>query len=246
MNNPEPIIDAAMNQQIAVERLASSIRNDIADLMTIRANGQTAHLLMAEQSSLMASMASLQLLLSHMQGKQAVAEGGAMTPTIAALNEARKERRARFEAMAVPEKPVRTPIKRVYDRKSEDIKAQLRREKQAQETYEQLLKDFAISMRALRLASPAFRCLNTVSKHYKVSIGDMRSSRRTANIVRPRQVAMYLLKKGCHLSLPDIGRRLGGRDHTTVLHAVRKIEVLIGRDPELASEIEALTVTVAI
>jgi chromosomal replication initiator protein len=58
--------------------------------------------------------------------------------------------------------------------------------------------------------------------------------------VRPRQVAMYLAKTLTLRSLPEIGRRFGGRDHTTVLHAVRKIEGLVGNDMALAEEIEIL------
>ena len=79
-----------------------------------------------------------------------------------------------------------------------------------------------------------------VARHYNVSRGDLLSSRRTANVVRPRQVAMYLAKTLTLRSLPEIGRRFGGRDHTTVLHAVRKIENLVGNDTALAEEIEAL------
>ena len=79
-----------------------------------------------------------------------------------------------------------------------------------------------------------------VARHYNVSRGDLLSSRRTANVVRPRQVAMYLAKTLTLRSLPEIGRRFGGRDHTTVLHAVRKIENLVGNDTILAEEIEGL------
>jgi chromosomal replication initiator protein len=79
-----------------------------------------------------------------------------------------------------------------------------------------------------------------VARHYNVSRGDLLSSRRTANVVRPRQVAMYLAKTLTLRSLPEIGRRFGGRDHTTVLHAVRKIEHLVGNDSALAEEIEVL------
>ena len=79
-----------------------------------------------------------------------------------------------------------------------------------------------------------------VARHYNVSRSDLLSSRRTANVVRPRQIAMYLAKTLTLRSLPEIGRRFGGRDHTTVLHAVRKIESLIGTDTALAAEIEAL------
>ena len=79
-----------------------------------------------------------------------------------------------------------------------------------------------------------------VARQYNVSRADLLSSRRTANVVRPRQVAMYLAKTLTLRSLPEIGRRFGGRDHTTVLHAVRKIEHLVGNDNALAEEIEVL------
>jgi chromosomal replication initiator protein len=79
-----------------------------------------------------------------------------------------------------------------------------------------------------------------VARQYNVSRADLLSSRRTANVVRPRQIAMYLAKTLTLRSLPEIGRRFGGRDHTTVLHAVRKIENLVGNDNSLAEEIELL------
>ncbi|WP_454918385.1 chromosomal replication initiator protein DnaA [Xanthobacter sediminis] len=82
--------------------------------------------------------------------------------------------------------------------------------------------------------------LRIVAKHYNVSRADLLSQRRTANVVKPRQVAMYLAKTLTLRSLPEIGRRFGGRDHTTVLHAVRKIDRLIGTDRVLADEIEVL------
>jgi chromosomal replication initiator protein len=79
-----------------------------------------------------------------------------------------------------------------------------------------------------------------VAKHYQVSRADVLSSRRTQNVVRPRQVAMYLSKILTLRSLPEIGRRFGGRDHTTVLHAVRKIDDLIKTDKTLHDEVELL------
>jgi chromosomal replication initiator protein len=79
-----------------------------------------------------------------------------------------------------------------------------------------------------------------VARQYNVSRSDLLSSRRTANVVRPRQIAMYLAKTMTLRSLPEIGRRFGGRDHTTVLHAVRKIEGLLGTDTSLAEEIDVL------
>ncbi|MCB8829719.1 chromosomal replication initiator protein DnaA, partial [Escherichia coli] len=66
-----------------------------------------------------------------------------------------------------------------------------------------------------------------VARHYNVSKQDLLSNRRTRTIVKPRQIAMYLAKMLTPRSLPEIGRRFGGRDHTTVLHAVRKIEDIV-------------------
>ncbi|QFR31619.1 chromosomal replication initiator protein DnaA [Ancylobacter sp. TS-1] len=82
--------------------------------------------------------------------------------------------------------------------------------------------------------------LRIVAKHYNVSRADILSQRRTANVVKPRQIAMYLAKMLTLRSLPEIGRRFGGRDHTTVLHAVRKIDGLVGSDRALAEEVETL------
>lgn len=79
-----------------------------------------------------------------------------------------------------------------------------------------------------------------VSKHFNVTKSDLLSARRNRTIVRPRQIAMFLSKTLTPRSLPEIGRRFGGRDHTTVLHAVRKIEELTNVDEALGQEIELL------
>jgi chromosomal replication initiator protein len=79
-----------------------------------------------------------------------------------------------------------------------------------------------------------------VANHYNVSRADILSSRRTAVVVKPRQVAMFLAKTLTMRSLPEIGRRFGGRDHTTVLHAVRKIEALCANDGTLRDELDLL------
>lgn len=79
-----------------------------------------------------------------------------------------------------------------------------------------------------------------VARHYNVSRQELVSNRRTRVIVKPRQIAMYLSKTMTPRSFPEIGRRFGGRDHTTVLHAVRKIEELISGDQKLSHEIELL------
>ncbi|MCS6759997.1 MAG: chromosomal replication initiator protein DnaA [Candidatus Devosia euplotis] len=82
--------------------------------------------------------------------------------------------------------------------------------------------------------------LRIVSRHYKVPRNELLSARRSRDVVRPRQIAMFLAKALTSRSLPEIGRRFGGRDHTTVLHSVRKVEAMIKDDVELGQEIELL------
>ncbi len=79
-----------------------------------------------------------------------------------------------------------------------------------------------------------------VSEHFNVRVTDMHSARRARAVARPRQVAMYLSKQLTARSLPEIGRKFGGRDHTTVMHAVRKIEELKSLDTGFAEDVELL------
>jgi chromosomal replication initiator protein len=79
-----------------------------------------------------------------------------------------------------------------------------------------------------------------VAEYFGLKQADLLSERRTRSVARPRQAAMWLAKQLTTRSLPDIGRRFGGRDHTTVLHAVRRIEELRAADAQLASDLEAL------
>ncbi|MBL4588773.1 MAG: chromosomal replication initiator protein DnaA [Alphaproteobacteria bacterium] len=79
-----------------------------------------------------------------------------------------------------------------------------------------------------------------VSEHYNLKISDMHSARRSRNVARPRQVAMYLAKQLTARSLPEIGRKFGGRDHTTVMHAVRKIEELMEGDASFSQDVDVL------
>lgn len=79
-----------------------------------------------------------------------------------------------------------------------------------------------------------------VAEHYNIRISDMHSARRARAVARPRQVAMYLAKQLTPRSLPEIGRKFGGRDHTTVIHAVRKIEELSAYDPSFREDVELL------
>lgn len=84
------------------------------------------------------------------------------------------------------------------------------------------------------------RIQKAVCEEFRVTLTDMTSKRRARVIARPRQVAMYLSKKLTKRSLPDIGRRFGGRDHTTVMHAVKRIDSLRAEDAAFNAQIEAV------
>jgi chromosomal replication initiator protein len=79
-----------------------------------------------------------------------------------------------------------------------------------------------------------------VAEHFGIRLAEMMSARRARAVARPRQVAMYLAKQLTSASLPGIGKKFGGRDHTTVMHAVKKIEELIAIDSALAEDVELL------
>ncbi len=79
-----------------------------------------------------------------------------------------------------------------------------------------------------------------VAEHFNVRIADMHSARRARAVARPRQVAMYLSKQLTTRSLPEIGRKFGGRDHTTVMHAVKKVEELKAMDAAFDEDVELL------
>jgi len=79
-----------------------------------------------------------------------------------------------------------------------------------------------------------------VAEHFNIKIADMSSARRARAVARPRQVAMYLAKQLTARSLPEIGRKFGGRDHTTVMHAVRRIEELRAADTSFAEDVDLL------
>ncbi len=79
-----------------------------------------------------------------------------------------------------------------------------------------------------------------VAEHFQIRVSEMHSARRARAVARPRQIAMYLAKQLTQKSLPEIGRKFGGRDHTTVMHAVRKVEELKAEDHSFAEDVELL------
>ncbi|MEM9269876.1 MAG: chromosomal replication initiator protein DnaA, partial [Pseudomonadota bacterium] len=82
--------------------------------------------------------------------------------------------------------------------------------------------------------------MRKVADHYNLRMADLLSPRRSRSVARPRQVAMFLSKTLTSKSLPEIGRRFGGRDHTTVIHAVRKVEELCVTDNQINEDVEML------
>ena len=88
--------------------------------------------------------------------------------------------------------------------------------------------------------TPMGAILGACADFYGVPISSLFAEARSKDIVKTRQIAMYLAKELTARSLPDIGRQIGGRDHTTILHGVRKITALIERDPSLAAEVATI------
>ena len=82
--------------------------------------------------------------------------------------------------------------------------------------------------------------MKLISRHFGISRSDILSQRRHPSVVWPRQIGMYLAKQLTSRSLPEIGRRFGNRDHTTVLHAIRKIDNQMAGDSRVKDEVEYL------
>ena len=90
------------------------------------------------------------------------------------------------------------------------------------------------------IAALPLRIQKKVADRFNIKLSEMHSARRARSVARPRQVAMYLSKQLTARSLPEIGRRFGGRDHTTVMHAIRKVDELRGTDATFAEDVDLL------
>ena len=106
------------------------------------------------------------------------------------------------------------------------------------EIAEDLLQDL---LRASDRRTTIDQIQKKVAEHFNVKISDMHSARRSRTIARPRQIAMFLAKNLTTRSLPEIGRKFGGRDHTTVIHAIKKVKESVKTDSSLSEDIELLT-----
>lgn len=175
-----------------------------------------------------------------------------MTPLQASLHAARQERLQRIAERAVADMPVeclsasersaRAPVRpprsleeMTIAEAKEWMDRQIARFKlpPMKETW------FSIADRPGEVSVQTIQ--RVVCDYYHVSMHDMLSARRLQGIVFPRHVAMYLAKTLTTKTLPDLGRRFGGRDHTTVLHGVRRVTALIASDRTIAADVEAIT-----
>lgn len=140
---------------------------------------------------------------------------------LAKFHQAHKERLARIEAAAFRPSIVVVPEPEPIDQ---------------QETEE--IKPRRYWFRIIGAGAPTIKDIQMVTaEFYGIPESDMRSQRRDMPVARIRQVAMYLAKAMTEKSMPEIGRRFGGKDHTTILHAVRRIKALMETDRELADEV---------
>jgi chromosomal replication initiator protein len=105
------------------------------------------------------------------------------------------------------------------------------------ESAQELLKDL---LRANDRRVSIEEIQRRVAEHFNIKLADMQSPRRARTVARPRQIAMYLAKQLTTRSLPEIGRKFGGRDHTTVMHAVKKVEELCAGDSGFAEDVDLL------
>ncbi len=105
------------------------------------------------------------------------------------------------------------------------------------ESAQELLKDL---LRANDRRVSIEEIQRRVAEHFNIKLADMQSPRRARTVARPRQIAMYLAKQLTTRSLPEIGRKFGGRDHTTVMHAVKKVEELCASDSSFAEDVDLL------
>jgi len=154
--------------------------------------------------------------------------------------------RQRFADLVIPESVIAF-IARSVDSNGRDLEGalnrlvhyhQLRRNPITIEMAEESLRGFVKARDPKRVKIDDI--IRIAAKYYNISRNDLLSSRRTRNVVMPRQIAMFLAKSMTPRSLPEIGSRFGNRDHTTVLHAVRKIEGLVQKDQQLANDIDVL------
>ena len=171
------------------------------------------------------------------------------SPLPSHLEIARRQMERYLERVTAIEAKVETERKRRLDeRRAREAAEAVEREAEKARRQAELEAEAAKAAKAAQTDAeirsmgiiPISAILGACAVFYGVPISCLFAERRTKGIVKPRQIAMYLAKELTPRSLPDIGLRIGGRDHTTVLHGVRKIDALIKRDPNLAAEVATI------
>lgn len=160
---------------------------------------------------------------------------------LAILEEKTKEKDARItpEALSFIAKNVQNNVRELEGALNRVIgHAQVHKEEVTEAYAKEVLHD--IVDQSHRRVVDTKRIIDTVSSYYNLSAAEICGKRRNKEIVRPRQIAMYLLRKENNMSFPSIGDYFGGRDHTTAMHACEKIEKLLERDEDLSQEINFL------
>jgi len=170
--------------------------------------------------------------------------------TLEEMVAAHKARRKRLEAPGLRLRAMKQAetrrAKEAQEKARLDAEEAIRKAKEdarreAEERRASLPRDLDRFLAGEQIRRPSVRRIVAVAAdHFKVTRLDIISHRRTKEVVLPRQIAMYLAKTMTTLSLPEIGRCIGGRDHTTIYHGVQKVTAMIGADPAFAAEVEAL------
>lgn len=155
------------------------------------------------------------------------------------LEAERKARHARFRELAQPQRALAAPVAVV----EAEIVVELA-PAPALATDSPLARQFEKAGAAERAREAELKIIHVrqiqkaVAKKYGVTLDDILSQSKKTVVVKPRQIAMYLTKTLTLKSLPEIGRKFGGRDHTTILHGVRKIGAIAASSPKLAAELQ--------
>jgi hypothetical protein len=175
--------------------------------------------------------------------------------TLEEMQRRAQERRARYVSAVIVASPQRlAPSNSLPDRieaiiagltaEVEFLRATVKSQEIRINKQDELLDRVMDEVRESVSLASAYRRIDKIieasAAHFQVSFGDIIGSRRTAGACMPRHIAMYLAKTLTVRSLPEIGRRIGNRDHTTILHGIRKIEALLLTDDALRADVEAI------
>jgi hypothetical protein len=175
----------------------------------------------------------------------------AATPSQKLAAAARRERERKIAAQARPDTPIACPSASARSEQASGLRRRLRAVPPPTEPPKRIrpVRTWFWIVDEINPSHPPKLTIediqHAVERHCKVGHLELISARRTSDVLRPRQIAMFLAKDLTPHSLPVIGRKFGGRDHTTVLHAVRRIETLLVSDTTLAADLDTIRHAIA-